>query len=54
MPMICLSDEQQAALIIGAFEGKENAYCPYSKFPVDAALLTADGRIKAKRFVQKG
>ena len=22
---------------------KKNAYCPYSKFPVGAALLTSDG-----------
>ncbi|KAF9027528.1 cytidine deaminase-like protein [Hymenopellis radicata] len=42
---ISLSDEQRAALIKGAFEGKENAYCPYSKFPVGAALLAADGGI---------
>jgi cytidine deaminase len=34
-----------AALTQAAREASERAYCPYSKFPVGAALLSADGRI---------
>ncbi len=56
-----LSLEDRAALIKGAFEGKihcgtsqasynesqakDHSYSPYSKFPVGAAFLTADGKI---------
>lgn len=29
----------------GAVAASESAYCPYSKFPVGAAVLTADGEI---------
>ncbi|KIY51880.1 cytidine deaminase [Fistulina hepatica ATCC 64428] len=36
---------QREALIRAAFEAKDMAYCPYSKFPVGAALLTAEGDI---------
>ncbi|MBQ5561948.1 MAG: cytidine deaminase [Clostridia bacterium] len=32
-------------LIEKAFEARENAYAPYSKFKVGAALLTANGKI---------
>lgn len=28
-----------------AVEARQNAYCPYSKFPVGAALLCADGTV---------
>ncbi len=33
------------ALIQQAAEARENAYAPYSKYPVGAAVLTATGRI---------
>jgi len=32
-------------LVKKAIEAKKNAYVPYSKFPVGAALLTKDGRV---------
>jgi cytidine deaminase len=32
-------------LITAAREASTRAYCPYSKFPVGAALLTAEGQI---------
>lgn len=32
-------------LITAAREASKRAYCPYSKFPVGAALLTAEGQI---------
>lgn len=32
-------------LILKCQEAKSMAYCPYSKFPVGAAILTADGAI---------
>lgn len=36
-----------AALRAAAFAAMDNAYAPYSKFQVGAALLTADGQIIA-------
>ncbi len=33
------------ALLNLAIEVREHAYCPYSKFPVGAALLCADGTV---------
>ncbi len=32
-------------LIALALEARKQAYCPYSNFPVGAALLAADGRV---------
>ncbi|EEG76015.1 cytidine deaminase [Dethiobacter alkaliphilus] len=32
-------------LLVAAREARENAYAPYSRFSVGAALLTADGEI---------
>ncbi|KAJ7163376.1 cytidine deaminase-like protein [Mycena filopes] len=40
-----MSVEQRESLIKAAFEAKKNTYSPYSKFPVGAALLAADGTI---------
>lgn len=40
-----MSVEQREALIKAAFEAKQHTYSPYSKFPVGAALLAADGSI---------
>ncbi len=34
-----------AQLILAAADASRNAYCPYSGFPVGAALLTRDGRV---------
>lgn len=36
---------QQHALITAARSAMENAYAPYSKFHVGAAILAADGKI---------
>jgi len=40
-----MSIEDREKLIKGAFEAKKGSYSPYSKFPVGAALLTAEGEI---------
>ncbi|KAJ7459748.1 cytidine deaminase-like protein [Mycena latifolia] len=40
-----MSVEQRESLIKAAFEAKQYTYSPYSKFPVGAALLAADGTI---------
>ncbi|KAJ7784684.1 cytidine deaminase-like protein [Mycena metata] len=40
-----MSFEQRESLIRAAFEAKKNTHSPYSKFPVGAALLAADGTI---------
>ena len=37
--------ETTAALITAAAEARKNAHAPYSKYPVGAALLAADGRV---------
>ncbi|KAF8075288.1 cytidine deaminase [Lyophyllum atratum] len=40
-----ISHENREALIHGALEAKKGSYSPYSKFPVGAALLSADGTL---------
>ncbi len=35
----------EAELVQKAVEARQNAYAPYSKFPVGAALLAKDGRV---------
>tara|TARA_R110002072_G_scaffold173600_2_gene328346 strand:- start:133220 stop:133627 length:408 start_codon:yes stop_codon:yes gene_type:complete len=40
-----ISDSQLAALEKAAREASRNAWCPYSRFAVGAALLAVDGRI---------
>ena len=42
MEEIFLTDKE---LVKKAIEAKNNAYVPYSKFPVGAALLTKEGRV---------
>lgn len=42
-----LDAETAAALLERAREARANAYAPYSRFPVGAALLGDDGRIHA-------
>lgn len=39
------NDEMVQRLMDAAVQAVENAYVPYSNFPVGAALLTAEGRI---------
>ncbi|XP_046562507.1 cytidine deaminase-like [Haliotis rubra] len=39
------SYEQLQQLVKMSHEMKKMAYCPYSRFPVGAALLTADGTV---------
>ncbi|XP_059936439.1 cytidine deaminase [Mesoplodon densirostris] len=40
-----LEPEHAQQLLLSSREAKKSAYCPYSRFPVGAALLTRDGRI---------
>jgi cytidine deaminase len=40
-----LSDEQEQALIAAAYAAAQNAYAPYSDYPVGAALLFDDEAI---------
>lgn len=40
-----LSQEVIQKLIQKSLEAKKHAYCPYSKFRVGAALLTAEGSV---------
>lgn len=40
-----VSDEQRTTLIQAAIEIREQAYVPYSNYPVGAALLVEDGSI---------
>jgi cytidine deaminase len=42
-----ISEEQRRALQREACEIRKNAYAPYSKYQVGAAVLTTDGRIFA-------
>ncbi|XP_063001324.1 cytidine deaminase [Elgaria multicarinata webbii] len=40
-----IGPEQVELLLAACREAKEFAYCPYSKYPVGAALLTTDGKV---------
>src|SRR4051794_40943297 len=40
-----MNDSQRDELINSAFDAQKRAYCPFSNFPVGAALRTASGRI---------
>ncbi|ELW68529.1 cytidine deaminase [Tupaia chinensis] len=44
-PASTLVPELVQQLLLSSREAKKSAYCPYSHFPVGAALLTEDGRI---------
>ncbi|KAK2106095.1 hypothetical protein P7K49_015609 [Saguinus oedipus] len=44
-PACTLKPECVQRLLVCSQEAKKSAYCPYSHFPVGAALLTQDGRI---------
>ena len=40
-----MTDSDYSALIDAALKARQNAYAPYSKFLVGAALLTSDGTV---------
>lgn len=40
-----MSIENESGLIQSAIEAQKRAYCPFSNFPVGAALRTAGGRV---------
>lgn len=42
-----LSDTDLQQLVLAAKDASTRAYCPYSRFPVGAAVRTADGRVFA-------
>lgn len=42
---VSLSQEQEKALVAAAYAAAENAYAPYSDYPVGAALLFDDGAV---------
>ncbi|XP_030041932.1 cytidine deaminase [Microcaecilia unicolor] len=44
-PLSPVEPGQIQLLLHQSLEAKKAAYCPYSKFPVGAALLTCDGKI---------
>lgn len=44
-PAAALEPELVQRLLLSCREAKKSAYCPYSHFPVGAAILTRDGRI---------
>lgn len=44
-PPIASMPPETAALLSAAREASARAYCPYSRFPVGAALRCADGRV---------
>lgn len=40
-----ITKEQRDALIAKAIAARKQAYVPYSKYPVGAALLTGSGKV---------
>jgi cytidine deaminase len=44
-PLPTISKQMRTFLVSAAREAAANAYCPYSHYPVGAALLTADGQV---------
>ena len=49
-----LTDDLKTKLLTSAEDARANAYCPYSNFPVGAALLAGDGRIFVGCNVENG
>lgn len=44
-PAVCFSADQVQELVAECLRARDRAYCPYSRFPVGAAVLSADGAI---------
>jgi cytidine deaminase len=44
-PLPVLSKQVQTFLVSAAREAAAHAHCPYSRYPVGAALLTSDGQV---------
>ena len=44
-PLPAISKPVQTFLVNAAREAATNAYCPYSRYPVGAAVLTRDGQV---------
>ncbi|XP_053432947.1 cytidine deaminase [Nycticebus coucang] len=44
-PACALEPKHISQLLLSSQEAKKSAYCPYSHFPVGAALLTKEGKI---------
>lgn len=40
-----MNEDERKQLIDAALDAQKRAYCPYSKFPVGAAIRTASGKI---------
>ena len=40
-----MTDDDRNELVQAALDAQQRAYCPYSKFPVGAAIRTASGKI---------
>jgi cytidine deaminase len=47
-----MDDKGWSALVAAAKAASAEAYCPYSRFPVGAAVRTADGRVFAGCIVE--
>ncbi|MBQ7539171.1 MAG: cytidine deaminase [Treponema sp.] len=45
MENVLVTEEKLEGLFEAAMQASKLAYCPYSKFPVGAAILVSDGRI---------
>lgn len=53
-PSCAVEPEHVQRLLLSSREAKKSAYCPYSRFPVGAALLTGDGRIFSGKGWRRG
>lgn len=42
---MCFSADQVQELVAECLRARDRAYCPYSRFPVGAAVLSTDGAI---------
>ncbi|CDQ62250.1 unnamed protein product [Oncorhynchus mykiss] len=45
LSFFCTDNAKVKELVLKCMHAREMAYCPYSRFPVGAAILTADGAI---------
>lgn len=53
-PSCAVEPDHVQRLLLSSREAKKSAYCPYSRFPVGAALLTGDGRIFSGKGWRRG